>query len=66
MTIFQIDPKSVEDDVIQIQSRSMSDPTQSDIDFINKMTCLWTTQKLSEAIGIFRQYMARRSYLRYS
>ena len=29
--------KSIEDDVIQIQSRSMSDPSLSDIDFEYKM-----------------------------
>jgi len=34
---FQIDSKSIEDAVIQIQSRSMSDPTLSDNDFKNKM-----------------------------
>ena len=33
----QIDSKPIEDDAIQIQSRSMSDPTLSDIDFKNKM-----------------------------
>ena len=33
MMIFSIDLKSIEDDVIQIQIRSMSDPTLSDIDF---------------------------------
>ena len=31
------DSKSTEDQVIQIQSRSMSDPTLSDNDFKNKM-----------------------------
>ena len=33
MTIFYIDAKSIEDYVIQIQSRSMSDPPLSDIVF---------------------------------
>ena len=33
---FQIDSKLIGDGVIQIQSRSMSDPTLSDIDFKNK------------------------------
>ena len=37
MMNFWIDSKSIEDDVIQIQSRSMSDPTSSDIDFKHKM-----------------------------
>ena len=32
---FQIDSKSIEDDVIQIQGRSMSYPTFSGIDFKN-------------------------------
>ena len=35
---FYIDSKSIEDDVIQIQSRSMFDPTFSDIDYKNEMT----------------------------
>ena len=34
-------------DDIQIQSRSMSDPTLSDIDFKNKMALVWTTHKMS-------------------
>ena len=33
---FWIDSKSVEADDVQIQSRSMSDPSLSDIDFKNK------------------------------
>ena len=37
MMNFWIDSKSIEYDVIQIQSRSMSDPTSSDIDFKHKM-----------------------------
>ena len=35
--------KSMECDVIEIQSRSMSDPTFSDIYFKNKMAWVWTT-----------------------
>ena len=31
----------IADDVIQIQRRSMSDPTVSDIDFENKMAWVW-------------------------
>ena len=46
MTNFYIDPKSIEDDVIHIQSRSMSDPCLSDIDFKNKMAWVWTTLNL--------------------
>ena len=42
MMNFEIDLKSIEDDAIQIQSRSMSDPTLSDIDFKNKMAWAWT------------------------
>ena len=38
MMNFLIDYESIEDDVIEIQSRSMSEPTFSDIDFKNKMT----------------------------
>ena len=33
------DIESTEDDVIEIQSRSKSDPPLSDIDFKNKMDC---------------------------
>ena len=33
---------------IQFQSRSMSDPTFSDIDFKNKMAWIWTTLKISK------------------
>ena len=36
ITPISIDSKSVEFDVIEIQSRSMSDPTISDIDLENK------------------------------
>ena len=39
---FLIDSKSIEDDVIQIQSRSMLDPTLSDIEFNNKMAWVWS------------------------
>ena len=47
MMNFLIDSKSIKDDVIQIQSRSMSDPRHSDIDFKYKMAWVWTTLKLS-------------------
>ena len=46
VTVISIDSKSVKDDVIQIQSRSMSDPTLSDNDFKNKGARVWTTLKL--------------------
>ena len=46
MIIFQIDLKSTEEYVNQIQSRSMSDPTLSDIDFKNKMAWVWTILKM--------------------
>ena len=42
MTNFLIDYKSIEDDTILIDSRFMSDPPLSDIDFKNKMG--WVTQ----------------------
>ena len=45
MMNFQIDSKSIEDDDICIQSRSLPDPTVSDIDFKNKMALVWTTLK---------------------
>jgi len=41
-------PKFIEDDVIQKQGRSMSDPTFSDIDFNNEMTVRWTTLLTNE------------------
>ena len=37
--------KSKEDDVLQLKSRSMSDPTLTDIIFKNKMALVWTTLK---------------------
>ena len=40
-----IDSKLIEDDAIQIQSRSMSDTTLSDIDFKYKIALVWTTLK---------------------
>jgi len=40
------DSKSIEYDVIEIQSRSVSDPALSDIGFKNKMAWVWTTLKL--------------------
>ena len=43
MMNFQIDSKLTDEYVNQIQSRSMSDPTFSDIDFKNKMVWVWTT-----------------------
>ena len=43
--IFKIDSKSIEVNVIQIQSRFMSDPTLSDIDFSNKIAWVRTTLK---------------------
>ena len=45
MTNFWIDSKLIEDDVIQIQCRSMSDPPLSDIDFKNKMAWVWIIVK---------------------
>ena len=50
MMSFLIDCKSIEDDCIQIQSRSMSDPTFSDIDFKIKMAWIWTTLKFYDII----------------
>ena len=45
ITQISIASKSIEHDVIEIQSRSMSDPSFSDIDFKNKMAWVWTTLK---------------------
>ena len=38
--------KSIEDEILQIQSRSMSDPTFSDIDFKKEITWVWITLKI--------------------
>ena len=46
MMNFWIDSNSIEDNVIRIQSRFMSDPTFSDIDFRNKMALAWTTLQI--------------------
>ena len=48
ITRFSIDPKSIEYLVIEIQSRSISDPTLSDIDFKNKMAMVWATLKTND------------------
>ena len=40
---FSIDFKSVRKFIVQFQSRCMSDPPFSDIDFKNKMAWVWTT-----------------------
>ena len=42
MTNFLIDYKSIEDDIILIDSRSMSDPPLSDIDFENEKAWVWS------------------------
>ena len=47
MMNFEIDSRSIKDDLIQIQSRSLSDPPLSDIDFKNKMAWVWTTLKVN-------------------
>ena len=52
MMNFSIDSISIEDDVIQIQSRSMSDPTLSDIDFKIKMGWAWTALKIPNTVVI--------------
>ena len=54
MISFLIDSKSIEDGVIQIQSRSMSDPTLSDIDYENKMAWVWTTLKTQQMLKEMR------------
>ena len=41
----KIDFASLQKFIIQFQSRCMSDPNLSDIDFKNKMTWVWTTLK---------------------
>ena len=44
MINFWIDSKSIEDDFIQFESRSISGPTLYDIDFKkNEMALVWTT-----------------------
>ena len=51
MIKFEMDSKSIENNVIQIQSRSMSDPLLSDIDFKNKMAWVWTTLNCKSGIS---------------
>ena len=43
ITPISIDSKSIVYDVIEIDSRLMSDPPLSDTDFKNKMAWVWTT-----------------------
>ena len=50
MMNLQIDSKSIEVNVIQIESRSLSDPPRSDIDFKNKMAWNWTTLNKNHTI----------------
>ena len=45
MMNFLIDSKSIEDNVIEIQSRAMSDPIFPDFDLKNKMAWVWTALK---------------------
>ena len=45
---FKIDSKSIQNDDVQIQSRSMSDPPLSDIDYEFKTACVWTTLKYTK------------------
>ena len=54
---FLIDYKSIKDDIIHIQSRSMSDPTFSDIDFKKKMALVWTTLNFSNTFWHFSKIL---------
>ena len=54
-THISIDSKSIEQDIIEIQSRSMSDPTFSDIDLKNKMAWVGTTLNLERFYGDFQE-----------
>jgi len=47
-----MDSKSIEDEVIQIQSRSVPDPPLSDIDFKNKMAGLPLKRATFESVTI--------------
>ena len=51
MVKFSVDSKSIEDDVIQLQSLSESDPPLSDIYFKNKMAWVWTTLNCKSGIS---------------
>ena len=53
MMNFLVDSKSIEDDVIQIQSRSTSDPSVSDNIFKSKMTWVWISLKILSQIISF-------------
>ena len=62
MMNFWIDSKSIEDDVIQIQSRYMSDPTLCDIDFKNKTlqilsTCARPKKKKSVKVSVKSKFL---------
>ena len=46
MVNFWIDSKSIDDDLIEIQSRSMSDPSLSDNDFKSQMALVLTTIRI--------------------
>ena len=52
MMNFLTDRKSIAVDVIQIQSRSMSDPNLSDIDFENKMTLVTFLNRRSSPTSV--------------
>ena len=54
-THISIDSKSIEQDIIEIQSRSMPDPTFSDIDLKNKMAWVGTTLNLERFYGDFQE-----------
>ena len=58
MMNFLIDYKSIEDDVVHIQTRSMLDPNLSDIDFKNKMAWVWTTLNLARKKIIKKVFFA--------
>ena len=54
ITHISINRKSIEYDVIEIQSRSLSDPTLSDINFKNKMALVRPT--LNNNVGKPQKY----------
>ena len=66
MMNFLIDSKSIEDEIIKIQSRSVSDPSLSDIDFKNEMAWIWTAFKnplyFVIEIGVFSRKYDFRFY----
>ena len=62
MTNFLIDYKSIEDDIILIDSRSMLDPPLPDIDFQNKIAWVWSPDS-GLPLKIWSRYVPQISFI---